>query len=31
MNHNHDFTSKEGIEKLAAGTSWLRDWSVRCF
>jgi galactose mutarotase-like enzyme len=31
VNHNHDFTSKEGIEKIAAGTSWWRSWSVRCY
>jgi galactose mutarotase-like enzyme len=31
VNHNHDFTSKEGIEKIAAGTSWWRSWNVRCY
>ena len=31
VNHNHDFTSKEGIEKIAAGISWWRSWNVRCY
>ncbi len=31
VNHNQDLTTKEGIEKIDAGTSWWRSWSVRCY
>lgn len=29
--HDHDLTTKEGIEKLAPGSTWSRHWSVTIF
>jgi len=31
VQHNQDITQKEGIQSLAAGESFIREWSVRCF
>ncbi|MFT4023736.1 MAG: aldose 1-epimerase family protein [Flavihumibacter sp.] len=31
VHHNQDITRKEGIQSLAAGESFVREWSVRCF
>ncbi len=31
VNHNQDITQKEGIQSLAAGDYFMREWSVRCF
>jgi galactose mutarotase-like enzyme len=31
VNHNQELTGKEGIEKIDAGNSWSRSWSVRCY
>lgn len=31
VNHNQQFTSKEGIEKVAEKSSWSRSWSIRLF
>jgi galactose mutarotase-like enzyme len=31
VNHNQQLIDKEGINTLAANTSWQRSWSVECF
>lgn len=31
VGHNQQLIEKEGIERLAAGQSWQRTWSVACF
>jgi galactose mutarotase-like enzyme len=31
VNHNSDFSKKEGIEKIASNASWKRMWKVRLF
>lgn len=31
VNHNQDFTTKEGIETIGAGMTWTKMWSVRFF
>jgi galactose mutarotase-like enzyme len=31
VNHNQDFSTKEGIEKIGAGVSWERTWSARFY
>jgi galactose mutarotase-like enzyme len=31
IHHNHQLTSKEGINQLAAGASWKRTWNVELY
>jgi galactose mutarotase-like enzyme len=31
VNHDQEFTRKEGIEKIGAGVSWSRVWKVRFY
>lgn len=31
VNHNYEFSEKEGIEKIASNESWKRTWRVRPF